>query len=99
MSSPTPEEKPSAYEKQLSEWLAGRPFHDGEKSAPDSQCCPDFSCCGGMLAPLEERERFAAYYREHGDPPFDLLSTFLSRMMERHAQGKNVHIAGREDHA
>lgn len=57
-----------AQEYQLSEWVAGRPWHnpfdhddtrhDGDKM--HGECCPDFSCCQpSMLAPKEAREAFA----------------------------------------
>jgi hypothetical protein len=52
---------------QLEEWVAGRPWHNPwapngsfGKNKEDGECCPDFSCCGGPLAPKEERLAFAA---------------------------------------
>ena len=77
--------------EQLSLWVQGNPEHRGEKGDPLSECCPDFSCCiPGLLAPIEERKRFASGDRS-------LLGVFLGRAIAREAQGKDVYIAGRNE--
>ena len=64
-----------ASQHQLSEWVAGRPWHNPISPGPDmhrdengdwietpgnGECCPDFSCCQpGMLWPEEKRRQFA----------------------------------------
>jgi len=61
----------SASEYQLSEWVAGRPWHnpftpDGKYGLrpQDGECCPDFSCCDPeLLSPEHERKEFAAKIR------------------------------------
>ena len=73
-----------AQEHQLSEWVAGRPWHnpfdhDDVRHDGDTmrgECCPDFSCCRpSMLAPKEAREAFA----KSGDSErMGMLGMFLS---------------------
>ncbi|WP_170759919.1 hypothetical protein [Ruegeria lacuscaerulensis] len=88
-----------ACEYQLSEWVAGRPWHnpfnhdntrhDGDRS--EGECCPDFSCCNpDMLAPKEAREAFA---NAGDDTRFEMLGMFLGNMAQSETDAK-VHIAG-----
>jgi hypothetical protein len=71
--------------EQLEKWLNGEPIH-GE------QCCPDFSCCTGNIAPLEQRQRFVRAIRE-GDErtQMEMLGMFLGA-----AIGSSVYVAGLE---
>jgi hypothetical protein len=42
-------------EEQVRRWVAGESVHN----STTNECCPDFSCCRpGLLANLEEREKF-----------------------------------------
>jgi hypothetical protein len=76
-------------EEQLEQWVNGNPVHDDERDI----CCPDFSCCTGVLAPLDVRERFAKAYHEKDDKTMDqMLMMFLGAAL----QGKNAYIAGDE---
>jgi hypothetical protein len=48
-------------DEQLQLWVDGNPTHMGERGDPQSQCCPDFSCCEpDMLQPVEVRKAFQA---------------------------------------
>ena len=64
-------------EEQLAEWVRGNPIHNEERD----ECCPDFSCCTGRIAPRDVRERFARAYRE-GDATTvrQMLVMFLGEM-------------------
>ena len=48
--------------RQLDYWVAGKSIHNLETD----ECCPDFSCCTGRIAPKSERVKFmmAAYNRD-----------------------------------
>lgn len=74
--------------EQLEKWLKGEPVH-GE------QCCPDFSCCTGKLAPLEQRQRFVKAVSE-GDErtKMEMLGMFLGAAMA--GEGQKVYVAGLE---
>jgi len=78
-------------QKQLREWLKGNSIHNVESD----ECCPDFSCCGGDLAPLEARQRFAKAVEEGDDKTkLAMLGGFLSGMIAKHFNEKKVHITG-----
>ena len=81
--------------EQLQLWLKGESRHAGDGKT--GQCCPDFSCCGGTLASLEERQKFCAHYDETGEADRALLGVFLGRMIAKQCPGKDIHIAGREE--
>lgn len=77
-----------AIEHQLEQWVAGNSIHNGKKSDPQSECCPDFSCCKPeLLAPLEVRKAFQA-----GDQATrsKFLMAFLGAMLSGTAV--DVHI-------
>jgi hypothetical protein len=86
-------------ELQLTEWVAGRPRHNGRREDPRSECCPDFSCCKPQyLAPLEERELFASVSRDGGESRQrgKMLGMFLGRLIAGEAPGKKVAITDGE---
>ena len=61
-------------EDQLTEWVKGNSIHNQEKD----ECCPDFSCCTGKIAPKDVRERFAkAYYKKDEKTQNEMLMMFL----------------------
>ncbi|QNR51729.1 hypothetical protein Xoosp14_38 [Xanthomonas phage Xoo-sp14] len=72
--------------EQLEHWLHGRSIHatthgesvDTFTSLNDGQCCPDFSCCTGQIAPEETRKAYMKAHREKDhDLKMQLLSGFL----------------------
>lgn len=76
-------------EEQLKEWVNGNPIHNDERG----ECCPDFSCCNGKIAPLEVRERFAKAYLEGDEKTvYTMLVMFLSGAFA----DENIYIAGDE---
>jgi hypothetical protein len=83
---------------QLSEWVAGRPWHNpwspdgsyGERRR-DGECCPDFSCCHGQVARREDRLRFIA---ASPDNRLKALSGFLCDLIE----DKGIIVLGGSDH-
>lgn len=76
-------------EKQLDEWVKGNPLHNEERD----ECCPDFSCCKGNIAPKDVRERFAkAHYEKDEKTRMKMLMMFLGGAFS----DKNIHIAGDE---
>lgn len=46
-------------DEQLTKWVGGVSSCPNERG----ECCPDFSCCTGKIAPLIEREAFAKAHR------------------------------------
>ena len=73
--------------EQLEEWVNGNPIHNQERD----ECCPDFSCCGGNMAPKIERERFAkAFYDGDESLQMEMLMMFLGNAFS----DKNIYIAG-----
>ncbi len=74
-------------EQQAMAWRYGVPLHD----YTNGQCCPDFSCCGGQLAPEATRARFIEADRSgDGAAKWEMLSMFLGAMLS----DKKVYIAG-----
>ena len=51
----------AGHDHQLEQWLLGNPVHNNWHANHDyTECCPDFSCCGGDLWSEEMRKQFAA---------------------------------------
>ncbi len=78
--------------KQLLDWLDGKPTHN----KVDDECCPDFSCCQpSLLAPLEVREVFyKASMKENYRLTERMLTEFLGKMIAALPSKKRVYIAG-----
>jgi len=75
--------------QQLDEWVNGNSIHNTERD----ECCPDFSCCNGKIAPKDERERFAkAHYEGDEKTKMEMLMLFLGNAFS----DKNIYIAGSE---
>lgn len=73
--------------KQLDEWVKGNPIHNQDRD----ECCPDFSCCNGNMAPEEERKRFAkAHYEGDEETKKEMLMMFLGNAFS----DKNIYFAG-----
>ncbi len=73
--------------EQLDEWVKGNPIHNDERD----ECCPDFSCCAGKIAPKDERERFAkAHYEGDEATKHQMLMMFLGNAFSN----KKIYIAG-----
>ncbi len=76
-------------EKQLEEWVKGNPIPNMTRG----ECCPDFSCCRGIIADKDVRERFAKSIKENDEETrMQMLGMFLGSAME----SKNIYIAGLE---
>ncbi len=76
-------------EEQIAEWVKGNPIHNQETD----ECCPDFSCCTGKIAPKAVRERFAkAYYEKDEETQNEMLMMFLGNALSD--LEVNVYIAG-----
>jgi len=74
-------------EKQLIEWVKGNPIHNDERD----ECCPDFSCCNGKLAPPDVRERFAkAYHDNDEETTTQMLMMFLGSAFSN----EKIYVAG-----
>lgn len=74
-------------EKQMDEWVKGNPIHNKERD----ECCPDFSCCTGKIAPREVRVRFAkAVHDGDENTKIQMLIMFLGNAFA----DKNIYIAG-----
>lgn len=74
-------------DEQLREWVAGNPIHNKERD----ECCPDFSCCTGKIAPLNVRKRFEKACNEGDEETkMEMLMMFLSNALS----GKNIYVAG-----
>ena len=75
--------------EQLKEWLNGNPIHNTNTD----ECCPDFSCCTGKIATLDERKRFCKAV-EDGDEKtkMEMLMMFLGSAFA----DKNIYVAGSE---
>jgi len=62
--------------EQLEKWVAGEPIHNQERD----ECCPDFSCCNGHIAPISERKRFLQAYQENDkETMHKMLVMFLGK--------------------
>ena len=76
-------------DEQLTEWVKGNPIHNDSRD----ECCPDFSCCNGNIAPLDVRKRFAKAVREGDEETkMQMLMMFLGNAFS----DKNIYIAGDE---
>lgn len=64
------------HREQARLWVKGVSVHG---AGPYKDCCPDFSCCGGPLAPLEERLRFRD---ADEDERMGMLMMFLGRQLK-----------------
>jgi len=63
---------------QLELWVKGISVHNPVRD----ECCPDFSCCGVEIAPMEVREQFVKAVKENDeDVKTALLGMFLGRML------------------
>lgn len=79
-------------EEQLKEWVKGNPIHNKERD----ECCPDFSCCTGKIAPVEERRRFVRAFQENNQEVImDMLGMFLTRLLSC-STGKEVIVLKRK---
>ena len=76
--------------EQLDLWVEGISTHCPAPSGIKGyQCCPDFSCCGGDLAPEVTRKAFAKAYRaDDEDTYMTLLGGFLMAMLGERGQGQ-----------
>ena len=73
--------------EQLVEWVNGNPIHNAARD----ECCPDFSCCTGRIAPVDERERFAkAFFDGDEEVQLSMLMMFLGAAFSE----ENIYIAG-----
>jgi hypothetical protein len=71
-------------EEQVKLWVEGDPRHNSVRD----ECCPDFSCCDpSSLAPLEERQRFAA---ANDEDRHKMLMMFLGKTFA----SEKIYIAG-----
>lgn len=74
-------------DKQLDQWLIGNPVHNKE----DDECCPDFSCCNGNIAPKDVRERFVkAFNDDDKKTQIEMLGMFLGQAFDK------IYVAGLE---
>jgi hypothetical protein len=87
----TDEQRKKQYQdkanEQLREWVKGNPIHNPYTPIAEmegGECCPDFSCCNGDLAPLEVREAFKKAHDE-GDVAtvHKMLADFMDAMLEK----------------
>jgi hypothetical protein len=79
-------------DEQLAEWVKGNSIHRGERGSPDSECCPDFSCCEpSLLAPKHERQAFA---KADEAIRHQMLMGFLGRMIDALPEKPRVYIVG-----
>jgi len=77
-------------DEQLALWVKGESVHNGDKEDPESECCPDFSCCQpDLLQPVEVRRAFQA---ASDSERFKFLSTFLGAALAK--LPVKTHIAG-----
>jgi len=77
--------------EQVERWVAG------ESICPNvaGECCPDFSCCTGNLAPLIEREAFARAHKDGDERTrMRMLMGFLGNAFSAEA----IHIVDTEAH-
>lgn len=76
--------------EQVREWVKGNPIHNDEFD----ECCPDFSCCTGRIAPKKVRERFLkAWEDQDTDTMYEMLGMFLVDMVQKET-GQEVELAG-----
>jgi hypothetical protein len=77
-------------DEQLALWVEGESFHNGDPKDPQSECCPDFSCCKPeLLQPVEVRRAFvAASDRERHKFLMAFLQAAVAKLPAK------VHVAG-----
>ena len=69
-------------EEQLDKWVNGEPLHNDERD----ECCPDFSCCTGIISDESERIRFSkAVYEGDDTVKMEMLMMFLGRALKNEA--------------
>lgn len=74
---------------QLADWADGKPWHNEEFD----ECCPDFSCCGHTISPVDVRARFKQATDEGDEATVsEMLMMFLGGALP----GDGVHIAGQQ---
>ena len=74
---------------QLKQWVAGNPVHNPIRD----ECCPDFSCCNGKIAPVEQRERFVkAVVEKDEKTQMEMLGMFLGNAFS----DEKIYVAGLE---
>ena len=72
---------------QLALWVAGKSVHNPIRD----ECCPDFSCCGGKIAPVDVRKRFAKAVEENDEyVQMEMLGMFLGGAFS----DENIYVAG-----
>lgn len=79
--------------EQMEKWVEGESIHNGERSDPMSECCPDFSCCNpGMKWSTEKRKEFAkAMYDKDESKKMSMLGEALGQLLE-YNEIRKVHI-------
>ena len=79
-------------EEQLLEWEKGNPLHNPDRD----ECCPDFSCCTGKIAPPATRARFVqACNEKDAETTHSMLMMFLGGMLDHQLEpDEKVHLAG-----
>lgn len=76
--------------EQVALWVEGKSVHNVERD----ECCPDFSCCGGKLAPLDVRKRFQQAHLEGDEATImEFLMLFLGEMIANNVKTE-VYVAG-----
>lgn len=77
--------------EQLVSWICGSSIHNRIRD----ECCPDFSCCGQTIWPIETRLRFAKAHLE-GDYKTEehMLMMSIGGMVANEFPTKKIHIAG-----
>jgi hypothetical protein len=94
--------------EQLEKWLNGKSIHNnnnlysiidgfGDKEGPfkleGGECCPDFSCCGGELASIEERQIFyKAFLEEDQDTMHEMYLMWLDSYLHKSFPNLVLHI-------
>ena len=74
---------------QIKQWVAGNPVHNPIRD----ECCPDFSCCNGKIASVEQRERFAKAVVEKDErTQMEMLGMFLGSAFS----DEKIYVAGLE---
>ena len=78
-------------DEQLDEWLKGNPIHNDDRD----ECCPDFSCCRGIMAPDATRKCFAKAFKDGDDETVNqMLLMFLGGLLDHENTGEEVYLAG-----
>ena len=100
-------------DRQLEEWVKGNSIHNpmnpitavvnddqvvvGYIQTEGGECCPDFSCCGNKIWPVEKRIRFAELHRSgNREATMLMLMGAMSDLASTVAED-GVYIAGQLD--